>query len=189
MQALRQMLPQLDLRDRRIFLANLAFMYQVIVASEDLLQQAARHCGDDLRAYLLAHLREELNHAEWLAEDLAGAGVDVRALPVSAEAAGMAGSQYYLIRHVDAAALLGYMAVLECFPMDPVTLEELEALHGAALCRTLRHHAEHDPSHGADVLEQIEKLSATARERVKQNAVQTVLYLKAAAAKIGGIHA
>lgn len=190
LESLRKMLPVTDLRNRSALLGNLAFMFQVIRASEDLLMDAAAYARGGLHEYFHEHLGEEMNHAEWLAQDLKNAGVDVYSLPISAEAVAMVGSQYYLIRHVDPAALLGYMLALECFPASVEDVEQLERTHGADVCRTLRHHAIHDQQHGKDVLEQIAKLSEKQHELVKQNAVQTVLYLRAAAEKFnGGAHA
>lgn len=184
MHALREVratYPHIDLADRNTFIANLIFVYQVIVATEALLSEAAPS-----REFYRAHLTEEKDHAAWLAEDLESAGVNVRAQPVFPEAIAMVGSQYYLIRHVDPVALLGYMAVLECFPGSMAHVEVLERIHGAPLCRTLRHHAEHDIEHGAQVLDEIDELSAREYRLVKQNAIQTALYLRAAIAKFNG---
>lgn len=184
------MAPTPDLSERSTFLRNLAFVYQLIIASEDLLREAESKSTASLQAYFSEHLREEAHHAEWLADDLASADIDVRALPISPEAVAMAGSQHYLIRYVDPAALLGYMVVLECFPTPIERVDALERLHGKRLCRTLRYHAVHDKSHGAELRMQIDRLSDWQQELVKQNAVQTMLYLRAAAAKFnGGSHA
>lgn len=189
-QAVRETFPAVDLAGWRVFVDNLAFVYQVITATESLLREATSRTVGPLKAYYAEHLGEEKNHARWLAEDLASASIDVSKMALSPEAVAMAGSQYYLIHHVDPVALLGYMAVLECFPMPLGTVEALECVHGKDLCRTLRHHAEHDPNHGADVLDQIDALDAREFELVKRNAVQTALYMRAAIEKFnGGNHA
>ena len=173
----------LDLSDPRIFLKNLVFLHNVIAASEHLLEVAITRAKGGLLEYYRAHLEEERQHEKWLAQDLESAGIDVATLPISPEAVAMAGSQYYLIYHVDPVALLGYMAVLECFPLSDEHMEALESIHGKALCRTLRFHAVHDVDHGADVLAMIDRLSAKQFQLVLENAVQTALYIGAAASK------
>jgi len=179
--------PRLNLADRAIFIANLGFVHNVIVATEDLLREALERSRGDYRKYLRLHLEEERDHAAWLARDLASAGV-IPGMPAQ-EICAMVGSQYYLIRHVDPIGLLGYMAALECFPMCLDSVAELERLHGSDLCRTLRYHAEHDTDHGLDVLEQIERLNAPQFSLVLQNALQTTSYIGAAISKLGGKNA
>lgn len=175
--------PALNMTDRVVFLRNLVFMYAVMVASENLLRTAASHSDGYLRAYFEHHLEEESGHERWLADDLADAGIDLSALPISPEAVAMAGAQYYLIHHVDAAALLGYMAVLECFPADLGVVEKMESLHGERLCRTLRYHATHDVEHGADLMQVIDQLPESRFRLVVENAIQTAFYIGAAASK------
>jgi hypothetical protein len=187
--SLRQIMPSLDLRDRMSFLANLIFDHQLMIASEDLLREAIAHSTGDLQDFFIDHLEDERGHAQWLEDDLAGVELDVRAMPISPEAVAMAGSQHYLIRYVDACALLGYMLVLEGFSMPLGYLDEVERIHGKGLCRTLRYHAENDAVHGPAIVAQIEALDVNRRELVKQNAVQTVFYIRAAVAKFGGSHA
>lgn len=182
----RETYPQIDLSRRDVFLRNLVFIHQVIVATENLLREAyGRTRPGRLLHFYGDHLTEERDHEKWLAADLASADIDVRALSVSPEAVAMAGSQYYLIHHVDPAALLGYMAVLECFPIDAAALKSLEEIHGKKLCRTLRYHAEHDIEHGADVLDEIDLLDDKQFQLVMQNAVQTALYIGSAISKFG----
>jgi hypothetical protein len=167
--ALRATAPASDLTCQRILRANLAFVHQVIVASEGLLADAAAGSDGDLRAYFLRHLEEERGHAAWLAEDLGGAD-----FPRSRAAVAMAGSMYYMIKHVSPACLLGYMLVLECFSMPLNLVEELERLHGKHLLRTVRYHAEHDPDHGADVLAMID---AHYCPEILHSAIETARYI------------
>lgn len=178
--------PRIDLLDRETFIRNLVFVHNVITATPQLLYAAMMHSGGDLSAYFEAHLEEERDHARWLAEDLESAGVDARAIAVSPQAVAMAGSQYYLIYHVDPAALLGYMAALECFPTPLEQVEALERTHGADLCRTLRYHAMHDIDHGRDVLEQIDKLDARRFQIAMDSAMQTAAFIGSAISKIAG---
>jgi len=178
--------PRIDLLDRETFIRNLVFVHNVITATPQLLYAAMMHSGGDLSAYFEAHLEEERAHALWLANDLASEGIDVRALPVSPDAVAMAGSQYYLIYHVDPAALLGYMAALECFPMPETQERRLEEVHGVDLCRTLRYHATHDIDHGSEVLAQIDKLDARQFRIAMDSAMQTAAFIGSAISKIAG---
>jgi hypothetical protein len=178
--------PRIDLLDRETFIRNLVFVHNIITATPQLLSAAMMHSAGDLSAYFEAHLEEERDHARWLAEDLGSEGIDVFTLPVSPEAVAMAGSQYYLIYHVDPAALLGYMAVLECFPMPEEQVRRLEEAHGADLCRTLRYHAVHDIDHGSDVLTQIDKLDARRFRIAMDSAMQTAAFIGSAISKIAG---
>lgn len=166
-----------DLADVRSLLVNLIFVHQIIVATENLLRLAIANSSGHLHAYFVEHLTDERDHEKWLAEDLSTAAIDISAMPHMPEAVAMSGSQYYLIHHVDAAALLGYMAALECFPMTVERVDELEKLHGTPLCRTLRHHAEHDISHGAEVLKMIDSLSDRQAQIAVQNAINSTQYL------------
>jgi hypothetical protein len=173
--------PRVDLLDRETFIRNLVFVHNVITATPQLLHVAMKQCGQGpLARYYEAHLAEEHDHARWLAADLATTGVDVHALPASRDAIAMAGSQYYLIYHVDPAALLGYMAALECFPTPEDQIRRLEETHGVDLCRTLRYHATHDIDHGADVLEQVDKLNPRQFRIVMDNAMQTAAFIGSA---------
>lgn len=144
-----QSYPQPDLHDRVQFAANLRFVYHIIRASETLLRLASQLATGDLQAYYKAHLAEESGHDEWLFRDLQEAGEAV--FPIPESAIELAGAQYFYLLHVSPAALLGYMVLLEGFPMTMDRVEELEILHGTALCRTLRYHAEHDVEHFADL--------------------------------------
>lgn len=182
----RKQWPAVDLLDRETFIRNLVFVHNVITATPQLLYAAMMHSGGDLSAYFEAHLEEERDHARWLAADLESAGIDVRALPVSPDAVAMAGSQYYLIYHVDPAALLGYMAVLECFPTPLDQIRRLEEAHGVDLCRTLRYHATHDIEHGSDVLDQIDRLDARRFRIAMDSAMQTAAFIGSAISKMAG---
>ena len=89
-------------------------------ASENLLVVAMQNTPEDtpLYEYFVRHLREEKSHELWLVEDLQSIGIDVSTTIVPREAVEMVGSIYYLIYHLDSSALLGYMFLMECFPMN-----------------------------------------------------------------------
>lgn len=170
-----QSLP-VDLREPRVFLRNMVLLHQVIAASEQLLIECVAVADGALRDYLAHHLEEERDHARWLAADLAAAGIDVAAQPRSRTAIAMAGSQYYLLKHVSPACLLGYMLVLECFPMPLPMLDALERIHGAAALKTVRYHAENDPQHGRELLDAIDQFDCP---EITESAVETALYINA----------
>ncbi len=125
----------------------LAFWYQVIVASEPLLEEAIYLLGDgdeegELKAFYRKHLEDERKHAQWLKEDLGDHPINLHF-----GAAQLAGMAYYLIRHVHPVALLGYMQALEGRRIPDWFVDQVEAEHGSAAVRTLRIHAEADRDH------------------------------------------
>lgn len=157
-------------------------MHQVISASENLLRAAIEACdcsefGNILSVYYQSHLAEERGHEKWLADDLASAGVDIKAMPLSLKAVEMAGTQYYLIHHVHPVSLLGYMAVLEGNSISNERLEELESIHGKSLLRTLRYHAEHDIEHIKDLNIILAKVPEEIEHHVRNSANQTMKYM------------
>lgn len=162
-----------NLRDRGVFLRNLAFIYQVIIASENLLRVgiAMAPAGSPLLNFFEDHLSEERGHAQWLLQDLQRAGYKLQAHDWAAVE--LVGAQYYLMFHVNPVLLLGYMAVLEGNPMPLAKVEELEQLHGADLCRTLRYHAVHDVRHGEDIFDFFDTLQPGEQLLIVDNAIQT----------------
>ena len=158
---LRRQSPLLDLSNKAVLIHNLIWIYQVIVASENLMAVAleeAPAAAKVFRNYMTSHLEEERHHANWLNADLVTAGIDVTVLPLHRSAVELAGSQYYLIHHISPAALLGYMAVLEGFPFPLDTLEQLEAIHGVEPLRCLRYHAENDIEHRKELFKVIDQI-------------------------------
>ena len=142
-----------DINDRRAFWGMLNIVHTIIVASEGLLIEAAAATDErGLKEYFRHHLSEERGHAAWLARDLH----DLGAAPAfDLDTAAIPGSQYYLVRHVDARALLGYMLALEGESTPIEMVDALEKAHGVG-CGCLRHHAEQDPEHRKALMEMIE---------------------------------
>ena len=168
-------LARIDAAKRAVIADNLVFVYHMIVASEGILCTAHMHMTDGAyRRWLAAHFQEEVGHAKRLRGDLQAAGVCVHNAPLMLDAAALAGSQYYLCAHVSPYSVLGYMLVLECFPMGLDDVSVLEKTHGESMFRTLRYHALHDVEHGDDVLEQIDNMPPVYRELVRDNALRTV---------------
>lgn len=167
-----------DLINRDVFLKNLVFVAFVIKASEEITREAIQHSEGSLREYFCEHLEEELGHFDWLKRDLQFADINLDDCTIPAEAVAMAGSQYYLAKHIHASAILGYMAALECFAMPLDLVEKLEERHGKEVCATLRYHAEHDVAHGKDVLDMIDKVDPKYHRLICDNAIQTTLYIQ-----------
>lgn len=130
----------------------LAFWYQVIVASEPLLEECIASLSDDgfeggLKDFYIKHLEDERHHATWLREDIGDHPIQLHMT-----AAALAGTQYYLIRHLHPVCLMGYMQVLEGRPIDMALVERIDSEHGKQAARTLRIHAEDDPMHIKELL-------------------------------------
>jgi hypothetical protein len=152
--------------ERQILVGTLCFVYRMIVASEPLLELACTKAEGDLLDYYRKHLEEEHAHDEMLKDDLGRLGV--QSIPHFHSAAAVAGSQYYFLLHDDPALLLGYMRALESNAMSVASVDSLSARHGTEL-RALRHHAEHDPGHKADLDAMIAALEPDLRARVEWN--------------------
>jgi hypothetical protein len=162
---------------------NLVLNWQIMLASEDLLELAIEKLDvqtdfdRQLYDYLAHHAEEEVDHAAWVADDLAeGDGVDVATMEVNETVMAMVGTQFYMINYVHPVSLLGYMACLEWFPMDPEVLDELEYQHGTELFRTMRYHAEHDLDHGADLTRIIDQVPEELMDAVVQAAISCAKY-------------
>lgn len=159
---------------------NLVFLFHMMRASENLLVMAASQASGDLREYFERHLEEERGHAQWLAEDLKSVGIIAERTQLPREAMEMVGSVYYLIFHADPVALLGYMSVLESWPLPEARLQEWEREYGTSLLRTVRYHAKHDPAHSAELQDIIEALPQEQRALVDQTRSLTLEYLRSA---------
>jgi hypothetical protein len=148
-------------RVRELYPEYLFASHCIVRASVPLMQTArdrALALGRDdavatgLAAYLDDHIPEELDHDEWLLQDLELLGVgraSVLARPPSATVASFVGAQYYWILHYHPVALMGYIALLEGYPPSPGLIDELVSATGydRAAFRTLIAHATLDPEH------------------------------------------
>lgn len=169
-----------------MLIPNLIFLYHLIRASENLLSVAiAQSPPGRLKAYFEQHLEEERGHAQWLVEDLKWVDIDVAQTRVPLLAVQMAGSVYYLIYHAHPAALLGYMKVLESWPMDKARFAELGRAYPKPLLRTVNYHIDHDPQHFQDLLAIIESIPEQQR-LIEDVAAMTRNYLAQAAQQILG---
>ncbi|MBF0171536.1 MAG: hypothetical protein HQK87_10705 [Nitrospinae bacterium] len=161
---------------KKYYIPQAMFLYQVIIASEPLLELAVSKSTGKLLDYLKTHLEEERGHEKWLADDLLSIGVDVKQIPYNPIVGAMVGSQFYIINYANPVAFLGYMAFLECHPLPMTEIEALEEIYGKDLIRTLRYHAVHDVDHGSDLKEFILNLDEKEQKLVKDNFLQTAEY-------------
>lgn len=140
-------MPRID--GRASFVAWLKFCHGIMRASVPLLQIATAKSRDALRDYYRAHLDEESDHADWLAEDLATLGE----MPpkIDHAAAATAGAQWYYLEHVGPQALLGYLAANEFVPMPLADVDKLAQAFGESALRTVRHHAREDVEHAKEL--------------------------------------
>ncbi len=158
--------PLPEIRTRTDLIENLKFVYSLSVAIESLLVMAG----------MPEKYHEEKGHADWLKRDLEALGETVPV--IDHDAAMMAGSQYYYIRHVDPRMLLGYMAAMECRPMPLESVDMLESQYGPLPC--LRHHAIADIDHGNEVLLQIDAVeNEDLKKKILYNCEQTAAGLQA----------
>ena len=175
---------KLDASSTDLVVKNLVFVHDAVVATEQLLAEASDVAAalggsafdDRLADYFLRHLEEERDHVAWLRRDLESFGVRL-GLP-DRIAMAMVGTQYYLIKHVHPASLLGYMMVVEGDPTPLAAVDLLEKLHGRNLLRFLRVHATNDLDHRRELFELVDSAPAAVLGHVDfsmRNALACVL--------------
>ena len=183
----------IDVSRLTVVIANLCFMYDAMVAIERLLIEAAESIDllppssfhARLAEYYRSHLDEERDHVQWVREDLASVDVNVPAELPDSSAIGMAGSQYYLLKHAHPAALLGYMAVLEGDPTSVEVVDYLEHAYGKQLLRFVRIHAVKDLEHRKELFEVIDDAPESLRGLIAYSTDNTLDYMIAAARNLG----
>jgi len=116
--------------------------------------------------YYAEHAEEEVDHDDWLLDDLESLGLsrqDVLARMPSPNVAALVGSQYYWIENHHPIAFMGYLAVLER-PSDPGYYRRVVERTGLPpeSMRTLLHHAELDTEHLEELDNQLDNLPLTA---------------------------
>jgi len=167
----------------------LIIVHSIIRASVPLMKAAELECkqlkGDnlcsDLAKYYHEHSIEEMNHDEWLIDDLKLLEVsreEVLSKKPSQTVAELVGSQYYWIHHLHPCYLLGYILVLEGYPLGKKDLDRLLKKTGfpEKSFRTLAEHSSLDVHH----LEELDKtldqlpLSEKHEEWITLNAIYTI---------------
>lgn len=172
-----------DLSKREIFLSELVFIHNCCIASEQLLLEAKIHCsayGDSFTKYLEKyygdHLEEERGEIDILNDDLKVAGIDWTKTMINPNAIGMIGSQYYMLKHVHPACLLGYMAIQEMDPTPIEIIERLEKLHGKEILKFCRLHAVKDIDHAKELVQLVDAIPEGLKNLVRYSADNALEY-------------
>jgi hypothetical protein len=92
----------------------------------------------------------------------------------------MVGTQYYLLKHVHPAALLGYLAVVEGDPVPLAVVDSLEGLHGTTLFRFVRFHATKDLEHRIELFEVMDAAPESAKQVIAESAESVLAKLSQA---------
>jgi hypothetical protein len=157
---------------RDLHIDYLILNHQIIRGTVPLLEralgEAQKRAGTDpvsreLVPYFERHIVEELNHDDWLLDDLEIIGVprdDVWARVPSPTVAAFVGSQNYWALHVHPVAVLGYLSYMEGFPPTPEIIGELIARTGypPEAFRTMVEHGELDPEHSNEIKHMLDTL-------------------------------
>jgi Iron-containing redox enzyme len=177
-----------DLSDPRVLTRNLLFLHDCVVATQPLMLDAAvmammkrgdGYCGA-LARYYREHCEEEAGHLQWLQDDMAALGI-VPNDPPDPLAMAMIGTQYYLLKHMHPATLLGYFAVAEGEPTSLDLVAELERIHGIAGMTFIRQHAISDLEHRHDVHHMIDAAPESLMPAIRLSAHNVLGYYAFAA--------
>jgi hypothetical protein len=172
-------------RFRRFLLS----VHAVIRASVPLMKAAELECRarsqdplyESLSRYYLEHSLEELHHDEWLLEDMELLGFTrgrVLSMRPPNAVAELVGAQYYWIRHLDPSSLMGYILVLEGYPMSADNVNDLvkRTKFPKEAFRTLMEHSSLDANHLRDLNKVLDELplSKNLEEWITLNSFFTV---------------
>ena len=177
----------------RRFLEFLISLYTIMRASVPLLKAAEEECilrradGDSdsnysmLAKYFGEHSVEEKDHDRWLLEDLSTLGLSTDEVLCRAPRRAvieLVGSQYYQINYVHPAILLGYIMILEGYPLNDRDLEQMREKTGfdSRAFRTLSEHSSLDSLHFKELDTTLDALSLSSNleEEITKNAFYTL---------------
>jgi len=157
-----------DLYPRYLFATHAIIRASVPVMEAAAVRSRMLAAGGDevarrLGQYLDVHIEEERDHDAWLLEDMAAIGMateEVLIRPPSASVAAFVGAQYYWALHYHPVALMGYIALLEGYPIEADEVERVRERTGypARAFRTLAMHGELDPHHSREFDEALDGL-------------------------------
>jgi hypothetical protein len=147
-------------------------LHCIIRASVPLMETALQRCytiadsdavAEGVATYLSQHIQEEMNHDDWLLNDLEHLGFHrsiILQRPPSPTVASFVGSQYYWILHYHPVALLGYIAILEGYPSTVKQIEDLisKTVYPREAFSTWTKHAQLDPQHRDDLNVALDRL-------------------------------
>lgn len=158
--------------------------YHVVRATPKLLSHAILACQErpgqafasKLEDYLVAKLFDEKGHDVLLLQDLERLGKkrDEIEGPADPDITAMVGSQYFRVDFEHPASFLGYVALLEAFPL---TLEQVDAFGERAgippeSLSCMRLHAEADVGHREDLAAILDVVPQSLRPAIVANAQQ-----------------
>jgi len=177
---------------RKLYPEYLFTSHCVIRASVPLMEKAKARAEElapadpvaaSLAPYLEQHIPEELDHDEWLLEDLEVLGfdrADVLARPPSPTVAALVGAQYYWIFHYHPVAILGFLHLEHYHPHGP-SLERFIERTGLPRdgFRQLLIHAKLDAVHARELDRVLDSLPLEPRHEqlIGLSALQTVALL------------
>lgn len=174
---------------RSLYPHFLVQLYHVVVGGLRLMsfaaQQAASMPSDPVATmaaeYLLHHIEEEKDHADWLLDDLRILGIDAVAVAASRplpSVVSLLGEQFYWVSSFHPVVVFGYLLVLEGSPPIVSQLEQIQSRSGLPreAFRCLRAHAEDDPAHLEDLNRTLDRMPLTPDQerRLALGAFQTV---------------
>jgi hypothetical protein len=170
--------PLLTISNKEVFKNYLITMHFIMRSSVPLMQTAYEICKKNKTSelirkttkYFCDHIQEELNHDEWLIDDLETIGISrqhVMTLKPPNVVAELVGSQYYWIYHFHPICLLGYIAFLEGNPPEKETVDELKNITGypETAFRTIAKHSYLDPNHRNDMNLLLDSLPLTIQQQ------------------------
>ncbi|MCM2281711.1 MAG: iron-containing redox enzyme family protein [Bdellovibrionaceae bacterium] len=128
---------------------------------------------------LVAHIREEEGHERLALNDLKKMEPAGEVRPELGITRALWEPQFYKVQRRPE-ALLGYVLALEMLAIEvfPPLLPRLQAAHGDACVSFVRVHAEEDPHHVTEALEQIEALGEIEKQQVWKNFEQTCVIMQ-----------
>jgi hypothetical protein len=157
------------------------------------MQAAYKQCGkfkNDhvcllLKDYYGKHIVEEMNHDQWILDDLKVIGIpndQIISRKPSQIVAELVGGQYYWIYHWHPISLLGYIAVMEGYPPKREQIDYLKRLTGfpETAFQTIAKHSYLDPDHKEDLDNFLNQLPLTnnQQEWISLNALSTAKKLR-----------
>jgi hypothetical protein len=170
----------------------LIVLYSIMRASVPLLKTAEDACeqkitNEDrdlnllLKEYYHEHSLEEENHDEWLLNDLTLLDIpreQVISVKPRSIVGELVGSQYYWIHHLHPVTLLGYILVLEGYPLNPGDLDRLMKKTGFSkeAFRTLADHSSLDVHHLEELDRKLDEFPISKEQEswITVNAMYTV---------------
>jgi hypothetical protein len=150
----------------------LIITYSIMCSSVPLMKAAFEKCTrfskeekmmDGLVEYYKKHIQEEMNHDEWILDDLQSIGVpreeSLSRKPLQSVAE-LVGSQYYWIYHWHPVCLLGYISFLEGDPPTKNLIDGIQKITGYSdiAFRTMIKHSDLDLNHRDELNDLLDKL-------------------------------